>query len=288
LQIRIGKAQAQAAPRKGTNWENIRILAIDDDPLILLDLKGIVEHYGASCDVAICGEDALKLVETNGAYDFYFVDWLLPGVSGVDLSKTFKYDIPGPKEPAVIMISSSDYGNVNEKIKKAGIDRFMKKPLFASQIIDVVNEFTGGAPHEDDQDLSGIYLNYQGRRILLAEDVEINREIVIGLLEPTMVEIECAENGREAVDMFRAAPDKYDMIFMDIQMPELDGYEATRQIRALDARRAKMVPIIAMTANVFREDVEKCFEAGMNDHIGKPFDIETVMDKLKIYLPGTS
>jgi CheY-like chemotaxis protein len=119
---------------------------------------------------------------------------------------------------------------------------------------------------------------------MLVEDIEINREIVLTVLEPSNLEIDCAENGREAVDMFMAAPDKYDMIFMDIHMPEMDGYEATRAIRAFEA--VKQIPIIAMTANVFREDIEKCLAAGMNDHVGKPLDFDEVMDKLKKYLPA--
>ena len=132
---------------------------------------------------------------------------------------------------------------------------------------------------------------YKGRRVLLVEDMEINREIVIALLEPTLLEIDCAENGTEAVRIFSEAPDKYDLIFMDVQMPEMDGYEATRRIRAIEAQlenrkpnSRKRIPIIAMTANVFREDIEKCLEAGMSDHVGKPLAIEEVLDKLYIYL----
>ena len=125
---------------------------------------------------------------------------------------------------------------------------------------------------------------FDGLCILLAEDVEINREIIQALLEPTMLDIDFAENGEEAVEMFRKGPDKYAMIFMDVQMPMMDGYEATRTIRALDLPRAATIPIVAMTANVFREDVEKCLAAGMNNHIGKPVNIGEVMDKLRMYL----
>jgi CheY-like chemotaxis protein len=121
-----------------------------------------------------------------------------------------------------------------------------------------------------------------GRRILLAEDVDINREIVVSLLEPTLIEIDCAENGAEALRIFCDKPDAYDLIFMDIQMPEMDGYEAARKIRALE--NGKQVPIIAMTANVFREDIEKCLDAGMNDHISKPISLDEVLNKLRQYL----
>ncbi|MDR2175940.1 MAG: response regulator [Synergistaceae bacterium] len=125
---------------------------------------------------------------------------------------------------------------------------------------------------------------FKGRNILLAEDIEINREIVVSLLEETGVVIDGAENGRKALEAFRDNPWKYDMIFMDIHMPEMDGYEATRGIRALDVPRAKDIPIVAMTANVFREDIERCLAAGMNDHLGKPVDFGEIVGKLFKYI----
>ncbi|MDR2728320.1 MAG: response regulator, partial [Chitinispirillales bacterium] len=126
--------------------------------------------------------------------------------------------------------------------------------------------------------------NFKGYRLLLVEDIAVNREIVMALLEHTELEIECAENGAEAVQKYSQAPERYDMIFMDIQMPEMDGYEATRRIRALNNEYAQNVPIVAMTANVFREDVVECLNAGMNAHLGKPINIDEVMDKLREYL----
>ena len=140
------------------------------------------------------------------------------------------------------------------------------------------------AAGKQDENLDGNHDDYTGHTLLLAEDVEINREIVLSLFEPTKISIECAENGAQAVQMFRQAPEKYDMIFMDVQMPELDGYEATRQIRALDVPQAKTIPIIAMTANVFREDVEMCLESGMNGHVGKPVDFDDVIAMLRKHI----
>ncbi|WP_461256655.1 ATP-binding protein [Treponema sp. R80B11-R83G3] len=125
---------------------------------------------------------------------------------------------------------------------------------------------------------------FAGRRVLLAEDVEINREIVLALFEPTKLEIDCAMNGRDAVKKFSENSDLYELIFMDIQMPEMDGYEATRRIRAMSLPKAKNIPIIAMSANVFREDIEKCLQSGMNDHVGKPLDFKEVLEKLNKYL----
>jgi signal transduction histidine kinase len=126
--------------------------------------------------------------------------------------------------------------------------------------------------------------SFRGRRLLMAEDVDINREIVQALLEPTEIDIDCAVNGVEAVRMFGENPEKYDLIFMDLQMPEMDGYEATRKIRAMEEGRPKKIPIVAMTANVFKEDIEKCLQVGMNAHIGKPLDFNEVMEKLNFYL----
>jgi signal transduction histidine kinase/CheY-like chemotaxis protein len=135
--------------------------------------------------------------------------------------------------------------------------------------------------------------NFEGCRILLAEDVEINREIVLAMLEPDRLKIDCAENGKSAVEKFNQNPDAYDMIFMDIQMPEVDGFEAARRIRALEKERQKAsggiprrIPIIAMTANVFKEDIENCLEAGMDGHTGKPLDFNEVRLILRKYLSG--
>jgi len=186
-----------------------------------------------------------------------------------------------------------------------------KKSAQANDVINVTPEAEQNVKVEE-PNLDGLFA---GHRILLVEDVEINREIVLALLEPTRLEIDCAENGAEAVRKFNEAPARYDLIFMDIQMPEMDGYEATGRIRALEAERnagasftknktpdnngasftggetrsydrnlRKQIPIIAMTANVFREDIEKCIEAGMDDHVGKPLDFDEVMEKLKNYM----
>jgi len=139
----------------------------------------------------------------------------------------------------------------------------------------------GDAKDNGDSDITGIF---DGRHILLVEDVELNREIVKSLLEPTQISIDCAENGAEAVRIFSLLPNRYDLIFMDVQMPEMDGYEATRRIRAMDIPKAQTIPIIAMTANVFREDIEKCEAAGMDSHLGKPLDFEELLNKLRGYL----
>jgi CheY-like chemotaxis protein len=149
----------------------------------------------------------------------------------------------------------------------------------------MINECLGAAkqgPRGSGDDYAGLFA---GRRILLAEDVEINREIVQALLEPTGVTIDAAENGVETLRLFCQNPADYDLILMDVQMPEMDGYEATRRIRAYAHPWAKDVPVIAMTANVFREDVEKCLESGMNAHVGKPLNFDEVLNVMRENMP---
>jgi len=158
-----------------------------------------------------------------------------------------------------------------------------KGATFAFSIkVKVVQDYVEADFESGDADEE--FPNYAGKHLLLAEDVEINREIVIAVLEATELEIDCAEDGAEAVRMFQENPSKYDLIFMDIQMPNVDGFEASQKIRTMDVLESKTVPIVAMTANVFREDIEKCLEAGMNGHLGKPLDFEAVKQTLKKYL----
>jgi CheY-like chemotaxis protein len=183
------------------------------------------------------------------------------------------------------MISAAEWTSIEADAVKAGVDKFLSKPLFPSDILNVIQECMS----IDRQQIEKAQDNIDGifffLHILLVEDVDINREIVQTLLESTQLEIDCAENGVEAVQMFKKTPGKYDMILMDVQMPEMDGYEATRQIRDMKIPEAKAVRIVAMTANVFRDDIEKCLEAGMDSHIGKPVDFSELIEKLRISMP---
>jgi signal transduction histidine kinase/DNA-binding response OmpR family regulator/PAS domain-containing protein len=264
------------------NWGNIRIMAVDDDPDILTYFRDIAQGFGISCETALSGKEALVLVGEKGSCHIYFVDWKMPDMDGIQLAYELKSR--ASKNSVVIMISAAEWSIIENEAKKAGVDKFLTKPLFPSTIAETINECLGvdsRQSEETQKDITGLFL---GRRILLAEDVEINREIVMTLLEPARLEIDCAENGLEAVRMFSEAPDRYDLIFMDVQMPEMDGYDATRSIRSLDVQKAKTVPIVAMTANVFQEDIEKCLLAGMDSHVGKPLDFDEVLEKLRTYL----
>jgi signal transduction histidine kinase/DNA-binding response OmpR family regulator/ABC-type amino acid transport substrate-binding protein len=281
VQVKKGALVRQPLLAGNINRSNLRILAVDDDSIVLTYFKNIVRQLGLSCDTAASGEEALKLVEQNGSYNIYFIDWKMPGMDGIALTRELKAS--GPENCVVTMISSAEWTIIEEDAKEAGVDKFLSKPLFPSAIADVLDKCLGVEHRvkEEKPALAGLFM---GRHILLAEDVEINREIVLALFEPTQVEIDCAENGVEVVRKFSEGQDRYDMIFMDVQMPEMDGYEATRRIRAMDLPKAKSIPIIAMTANVFREDVEKCMAAGMNGHVGKPLNFDDVLEKLNRYL----
>jgi signal transduction histidine kinase/CheY-like chemotaxis protein len=267
----------------GVDMKDLRILVVDDAEDVRDYFREIVSASGILCDVASNGQEAQGIIEKNGPYDLYFVDWRMPGIDGMDLTHWIKSR--GKDNSIVIMISSAEWGAVEAEAREAGVDRFLPKPLFPSTIFDCINECLGVSTIAPANSLSLSEADEFGNfRVLLAEDVEVNREIVQAILEPTGLEFDFASNGAEAVKMFSESPWRYDLILMDVQMPEMDGYEATQRIRGLDTEEAKEVPIIAMTANVFREDVEKCIEAGMNEHVGKPLDFEELLSTLRKYL----
>jgi signal transduction histidine kinase/CheY-like chemotaxis protein len=262
---------------------DVSILIADDDRIILEYFNGISKKIGIHCDTAENGAQALSLVEQNGDYNIYFLDLNMPDIDGIKLAREIKSRTAIKCE--VILITGDEWNTDVEEAKKAGIDMFLSKPLFPSVIEGVINEHLGVLLHDKETDITRFTA---GRRVLLVEDMEINREIIMALLEPTQLEIECVDNGIRAVHAFENAPDRYDLIFMDIQMPEMDGYEATRYIRALNIPKAKTIPIIAMTANVFKEDIEKCLAAGMSGHVGKPINYKDVTDVLEKFLAPKS
>jgi signal transduction histidine kinase/DNA-binding response OmpR family regulator len=278
----------------GVNWKNLRVLVVDDSEDIRLYFEELASRLGFSCSVAGGAEEALRLIKEDRPFDIYFVDWKMPGMNGIELSSRIKED--RHTKSVVIMISTAEWASIEKEAREAGVDKFLPKPLFSSAIVDVINQCLGREALVAKQEGEEKQDHFENYRILLAEDVEINREIVISLLEPTGLEITSAENGAEAFNLYTKTPEAYDLIFMDVQMPEMDGYEATRRIRQFEKEyfaqtvspeeAHKPVPIIAMTANVFREDVEKCLNAGMNDHVGKPLDIQEFMAKLRVYLKG--
>ena len=206
----------------------------------------------------------------------------------MELARLIKDGAPGC---AVVMMSPAEMRAAQDEMKAAGVDKFLPKPIFPSSVIDCISECIGAAMENHSQGSAGDaeIPCFDGYCIILAEDVEINKEIVLTLLGPTNLSVDCAENGFEAVRLYSEDPGRYGMIFMDVQMPGMDGYEATRRIRALEAASSpgsRRIPIVAMTANVFHEDIEKCLAAGMDGHIGKPIDFDEVLGKLSEYLPA--
>jgi signal transduction histidine kinase/CheY-like chemotaxis protein/PAS domain-containing protein len=291
IRAKRGDDKQQSLRDRAINWDIINVLAVDDDPDILEFFTDVAQRFNIHCDTAPNGEYALHLLEKNHNYNIYFIDWKMPGIDGIALINEIRKKESDPEKAVIIMISAVEWTDIKDDAQNAGVDKFLSKPLFPSAVIDTICECLGMERQQNNIRQTKNDDDFSGRRILLAEDMEINREIVQALLEPSHLEIDCAENGEQAVRMFSEQPGKYDMIFMDVQMPVMDGYGATKCIRVIeeewskkDNKPRKNVPIIAMTANVFKEDIENCKNAGMDDHLGKPLDFEIVMEKLRTYL----
>ncbi|MCL2817161.1 MAG: response regulator [Clostridiales bacterium] len=261
--------------------KNLRLLAVDDDRVILNFFVKVAGRHGALCHVAEGAEEALRLRKENGPYNIYFVDYAMPGMNGMELTRLLKEKDGG--KAYVILFSSTEWNAIEAEAMNVGINDFLLKPLFPSSIVDSVKQYLGAEQSRETGE-KNTSTTFEGFCVLLVEDIEINREIVLTMLEDTRLSIDCAENGLIAVQMFTADPEKYDAIFMDIQMPEMDGYTATEKIRSFGHPKAKAIPIIAMTANAFREYIEKCLAVGMNNHVGKPINFDEVLETLRKHL----
>jgi PAS domain S-box-containing protein len=288
VRIREGKqGDARLLPGRG-RWDAARLLIADSSPEIREYFGDIARRLGTNCDAASDWEEAASLMQKNGPYDIYFAGRGTHGEDGLELARRIREKSLG--KPVIVMAPATEWNLIEDEARSLGMNKFLPKPLFPSAVAGCLAECLGtDAPPASENGEPGDegISRFEGRRVILAEDVEINREIVLALLEPTALAIECAENGEEALSLYSADPDRFDMIFMDLQMPKMDGYEATRRIRAFEENQERKIPIIAMTANVFREDIEKCLQAGMNDHIGKPLNLDDVLKKLSVYLPQT-
>lgn len=261
--------------------KSIRALIIDDDKEAAQYAAAVLDRIGVEHDVTYSGEDALNMLgeaEDHGkGYDVCFIDWKMPKMSGLDLTREIR-QIFG-NDTLIIIASAYDLSEVEDEARQAGANYFVSKPLFQSTVFNVLMMLSGGkykkmTADEDDYD-------FTGHKLLLAEDNELNREIATEVLDLVHMQVDSAVDGEQAVEMFQNAPaGTYDMILMDVQMPIMNGYEATRAIRKLEREDAKTIPIYAMTANAFTEDVTAALASGMNGHIAKPIDTKVLYNTL--------
>lgn len=262
------------------------MLIVDDDEQLYEGAAEALKSIGVRTEWAMDGESAICAVEQRmqqrRQYDIVLMDWRLPGMDGIETARKLQ-KIYGSELP-ILLISAYDWSEIEKEAREAGISGFIAKPLFKSTLYYGLRRFAG----EDEtpklaEQTSGP--DFTGKRILLAEDNELNWEIAEELLSELGLELDWAENGQICVDKFADAPEgTYDAVLMDIRMPVMTGYEATRAIRALNRRDAAEIPIIAMSADAFSEDIQKCLACGMNAHIAKPIDMREVTRMLERYV----
>ena len=256
------------------------VLVIDDDPVACQHAKLVLGQVGVNCEIALSGAEGVEMVRLRHArrepYNLMLVDWKMPGMDGVETTRRIRSIIGN--DAAIIILTSYNWDDIAEEAKNAGVDTFVPKPLFAETVMD---EFRN-AFRKKREGIRETKPDLRGRRILLAEDVPVNAEIMVMVLAMREIEVDVAENGRIAVEMFASHEvNCYDAILMDMRMPEMDGLEASRRIRAMNRKDARSVPIIALTANAFDEDVQRSLQAGLNAHLSKPVEPDALFATLE-------
>ena len=262
--------------------EGIDVLIADDDPILLESAVDTLETLGINAEQAQSGMEALEKArhrhEAGKDYDVIILDWKMPDMNGVETIRRIRTEVDAGIP--ILLTSAYDWSDIEEEAKEAGANGFIGKPLFRSRLYEKINGLLGteAKPLEPEDD----YSDLAGMNILIAEDNDINWEIISTMLGMFGVNTERAENGRICVDkMAEAGEGRYDLIFMDVQMPEMNGLDATRQIRKLANKWAASIPIIAMTADAFSENISECLKAGMNGHIAKPIDLKLVIKEIR-------
>jgi signal transduction histidine kinase/DNA-binding response OmpR family regulator len=268
------------------DFVDLYVLVVDDDDASVESACCMLNELGMRTDGVSTGHEAVeKIVERHEDEDDYFaviLDWKMPDMDGVETTRAIRRAV-GDDVP-IIIISAFDWPEIEQEAREAGANAFVSKPLFKSRLVHLFNSLVGNEVKENEETPLSEFENIDlsGNRVLLVEDNELNLEIAEEILKMTKLTVEVAMDGDVAVDMVKAnEKGYYDIIFMDIQMPRKDGYEATREIRSLENGLGADVPIIAMTANAFSEDVERALNAGMNEHVSKPLDMKSLATVLK-------
>ncbi len=271
-------------PKQDVSLEDIRVLVVDDDLVTCEHTTLILNRIGVDAEYVTSGKAAVTRVKSalqrHTCYNIALVDWKMPDMDGVETARSIRR-IVGP-DTLVIIMSAYDWTEIEARAREAGVDFFISKPIFQSVVQDVLLKATRRRQSADTLPVQKE--DFAGRRILLVEDNEINMEIARTLLEFRNASVDGACNGQQAVEMFRSSPQNhYDAVLMDVRMPVMDGIAATQAIRGLNRADAATVPILAMTANAFAEDIEQSRKAGMNEHLAKPIEPETLYARLTSY-----
>ncbi|MBO6271016.1 MAG: response regulator [Clostridium sp.] len=258
------------------------VLIVDDDPVACNHAKLVLEKAGVYSEIAESGSEAVDMVRVRHArrapYNLILVDWKMPEMDGVECTRRIREIVDN--ESAIIILTAYRWDDVLEEALQAGVDSFIPKPLFAAAVLE---EFRAALKRKGGSVKKAVHkAELSGRRVLLAEDVQINAEIIMMILQSRGMEIDHAENGRICCETFASHdPGYYDAVLMDVRMPEMDGLEAAKAIRSMERPDAKEIPIIALTANAFDEDVQRSLLAGMNAHLSKPVQAEVLFETLE-------
>ena len=286
LELRFSATHKEVDPI--AELKGFRGLVVDDDMVCCQSVSKMLRQIGMRAEWAPSGKEAIartnEAVELADPFEVYIVDWSMPELSGIETVREIR-KIVGADSP-IILMSAYDWTDIEREARQAGVTGFISKPLFASDLHHTLERSLGRSSSEDKVSVEANSLpqedNFAGRRILLAEDNELNREIAAEILKEAGFLVDCAENGQKTCDMVRQAkPGYYDLVLMDIQMPIMNGYEATRVIRSFPDPALANIPIVAMTANAFEEDRELALAAGMNGHLPKPIDLNKMLELLQ-------
>ncbi|MBQ7566361.1 MAG: response regulator [Oscillospiraceae bacterium] len=264
----------------------IKVLVIDDDPIACEHAKLVLEEVGVTADTCLSGAEGLKMLDLQRAkqdpYQLVLVDWKMPELDGVEVSRRIRE--MDDEQTTIIVLSAYGWDGVAEQAFSVGVDSFMSKPLFASSVLSEFERILQKKSRRLQR--AGKRADLKGKNVLLAEDMQINAEVIREILRMREVNVDHAENGKLALEMFAASEiGHYSAILMDVRMPVMDGLEATAAIRLLNRADAKTTPIIALSANAFDEDVQHSLQAGMNSHLTKPVEVDRLYETLE-YLIG--